>query len=214
MISIMSKPPPAFEMELPAPARTERRLAPGDTLFRQGEESTGFFLLIDGAVDLKRWTPSGASLRLHAVRAGETFAEASLFAGRYHCDAVAVSDSTVRHYARKPVLAALENAPRLAAALAEHLATALREARRLLELRSVSPLKHRLLLRLQDLADSDGRVPLAVTITGIAAEIGATPEACYRALAALQADGELRRPGRGRIVLVPGPDRVFPPGRS
>ncbi len=203
MIWIMSDGAPLFETDLPPAAITDRDLEVGGVLFRQDRESFGFFRLLSGAVDIVRWTPSGARLRLHAVKAGETFAEASLFAGRYHCDAVAVSSAVVRCYARKPVLAALETSPALATTLAQHLATSLRDARRLLELRSVLPLKHRVLFRLQDLADADGTLPKPLTLAGIAAEIGATPEACYRAVAALQADGALKRPGRGRIVLAP-----------
>lgn len=203
MIPIMFDNGPAFESDLPAFAMTDRSLAAGDVLFRQETPSGAFFRLLSGSVDMLRWTPSGASLRLHAVKPGETFAEASLFTDRYHCDAVATGPSEVRCYARNAVLGAIETSPRLAAALAGHLAASLRDARRLLELRSVMPLKQRLLYRLQDLAEADGSLPPAVKIAGIAAEIGASPEACYRAVAALQADGALHRPGRGRIILRP-----------
>ena len=203
MIRIMNDGAPLFENDLPPAAVTDRSLAAGEVLFRQDMASFGFFRLLSGAVEIVRWTPSGARLRLHAVRPGETFAEASLFAGRYHCDAIAVSDADLRCYARKPVLAALESSPALAATLAQHLATSLRDARRLLELRSVLPLKQRVLFRLQDLAGADGALPGGHTMAGVAAEIGATPEACYRAVAALQADGALERPGRGKIVLAP-----------
>ena len=203
MIRIMSDQSPAFEKELPASALSDRRLAAGELLFRQGDASFGFFRLLNGAVDMVRWTPSGAPLRLHAVRSGETFAEASLFAGHYHCDALATADSEIRSYACDQVLLAMETAPGLAIAMAAHLATSLRDARRLLELRSVTPLKLRLLFRLRDLAGADGRLPSTATITGIAAEIGATPEACYRAVAALERDGVLTRFKRGRIVLLP-----------
>ena len=202
MIRIMSGSAPLFENELPANAMSERVLPARAVLFRQDSPCIGFFRLLAGSVDMVRWTPSGASLRLHAVKPGETFAEASLFAGRYHCDAVATAESSVRCYARQPVLDAMETAPRLAAGLAEHLATSLRDARRLLELRAVTPLTYRRLLRLQDLADGDGRIPASVTVAGIAAEIGATPEACYRAVAVLQRDGLLKRPARGRITLT------------
>ena len=205
MIRIMSDDAPPFEKELPASAMTERVLPARAVLFRQDAPCIGFFRLLTGAVDMVRWTPSGASLRLHAVKPGETFAEASLFAGRYHCDAVATAESTLRCYARQPVLESMEISPKLAAGLAEHLATSLRDARRLLELRAVTPLKYRLLLRLQDLADRDGTVPASVTVAGIAAEIGATPEACYRAVADLQTDRQLKRPGRGKITLTARP---------
>lgn len=44
---------------------------------------------------------------LHSAGSGESLAEASLFAGAYHCDAIASSDALVRLYPKQAVLSAL-----------------------------------------------------------------------------------------------------------
>jgi CRP/FNR family transcriptional regulator, dissimilatory nitrate respiration regulator len=50
----------------------------------------------------------------HTARRGEFFAEASLFAETYHCDAVAAAPSRIRDYPKPRVMAALRTDPVLA----------------------------------------------------------------------------------------------------
>ena len=71
-----------------------------------------------------------------------------------------------------------------------------------LELRSVNPLSDRLYLRLQEHACEDGRLPASTTIKSIAEEIGATAEATYRALAALERKGSVHRLRRGVVKVL------------
>jgi CRP/FNR family transcriptional regulator, dissimilatory nitrate respiration regulator len=176
-------------------------LAPGEVLFRQDDKPGGLFMITEGRIDLVRHTAAGAMVRIHSARAPATFAEASLFSDKYHCDAVARTHSTVRCFSKRAVFSELERRPELARAFSAYLARALREARRLIELRSVNPLSERLYLRLQEHAGDDGRLPASITIKAIAEEIGATPEASYRALAELERIGRVRRRGR-RYVQV------------
>jgi CRP-like cAMP-binding protein len=53
----------------------------------------------------------GSEVTLHVARDGETFAEASLFAARYHCDAIADLPSTVLQFDKAAVLASLAADP-------------------------------------------------------------------------------------------------------
>lgn len=201
MILIMFDIDAAF---LDAFARKDVRdqvLAPGEVLFRQDDTSRGLFLVTEGQIDLVRHAPAGATVRIHSAKAPGTFAEASLFSDVYHCDAIAQSQSTVRSVSRRAVFSVFERRPELAQAFSAYLARALREARRLIELRSVHPLSERLYLRLQEHAGEDGRVPSSATIKSVAEEIGATPEASYRALAELERAGRVRRLGRGHVQV-------------
>lgn len=201
MIAIMSSILSDLSAALPAASRVPRRVAPGATLFRQGERPLSLYLLREGRVDLMRWTADGTAVRLHSARPGETVAEASLFSDSYHCDAIARSASLVVAFELEAVRRACEGDPALAFALMRHLALSLRDARRIIELRSVTPLTRRLRARLSDLADAGGALPAGLRMKDVAAEIGATPEATYRALAALVAAGDLERRGRGRFRL-------------
>ena len=209
MITIMSQLLEDLRTTLPRAACTHRTVPAGETLFRQGDPPKALFVLSEGRIDLMRWTAGGSPIRLHSAGAGETLAEASLFAGTYHCDALARSEARATGFDRAAILDACNADPAIACAIMRHLAVTLREARRIIELRSVEPLKERVLARLSDLADDDGALPPGLRIKDMAAEIGATPEATYRAMATLAAERRVSRERRGvfRLVLSHGSDQ-------
>jgi len=202
MIRIMFDIDSAFLGALAPRDVQDRVLASGEVLFRQHDKPLGLFLITAGRIDLVRQTAAGATVRIHSARPKATFAEASLFSDVYHCDAVAGTQSAVRCFSTRAVFSALERRPALALAFSAYLAHALREARRLIELRSVNPLSERLYLRLQEHAGEDGRLPASTTIKSIAEEIGATAEASYRALAELERVGRVRRLRRGAVKVL------------
>jgi CRP-like cAMP-binding protein len=180
-----------------------RRLEPGEALFRQGEATAAIYVVRAGRVRLVRHLDDGSTVALHAALADETLAEAALFAEAYHCDAVAEIASEVAVIPKTELLAALEADPRACMALAEGLASQVRDLRARLELRNIRAATERILCWLRMRATG---APPTVRIdrpwTEIAAEIGLTHEAIYRALAALQRDGRIVR-GPDLIVLRP-----------
>ena len=103
-------------------AAVERRLAAGQTLFRAGTRSTGFFEVIGGTVRLIRVDRNGREAVLQTASAGDTLAEASLFSPAYHCDAIAATDAVVRQFPKSVMLAELQRDPKLARAFAAMLA--------------------------------------------------------------------------------------------
>jgi len=86
-------------------AAIERRLKPGQTLFRAGTRSAGLYEVVSGVVRLIRVDRSGREAVLQTASAGETLAEASLFSSAYHCDAIAAAEAVVRLYPKNSVLA-------------------------------------------------------------------------------------------------------------
>jgi len=204
MIAIMSAQEFFDRLEGACPLGATRSiaLAPGQSLFRQGDEPPGLPFLTDGRIDLVRHTETGRSVRIHVARAGETFAEASIFADHCHCDAIAAEPSQVRLLPKRFVLAAFETRPNLGQVFSLHIAHSLMTARRLLELRAITPLTERALARLSDLADATGALPRETSLISIAADLDVTPPALYRAIAALEKRGLLTRPERGRVRLT------------
>lgn len=203
MIAIMSTE--AFYARLEQACLPERardvELRAGETLFRQGDGSPGLALLLDGRVDLNRWSESGRIIRIHVAHPVETFAEASLYADQCHCDAVAARPSLVRLLPKRRVLRVFEGDPSLGQAFTQHLAQSLMHARRRLELRAMTPLSERVLARLSDLCGRDGRMPEGTSLMSIAADLDVSPPALYRSLAALEKRGALTRPARGQVKL-------------
>ena len=184
---------------MPCPPRSKRGsvvsvLAPGHQLFRQGDLATAVYKVESGRLRLIRRTVDDHLVILHTARQGEFFAEASLFAEAYHCDAVAAAQSRVRVYPKAIVMKALRTDPALAEAFMARLAHQLRELRARMELRNVHSARDRVLQYLRLRAGVQGRsIAIEGRLQDIAAEIGITREALYRTLAALEVNGYLTR---------------------
>jgi len=173
---------------------TVRVLALGEQLFRQGDPASAIYRVESGRLRLIRRTVDDHLVILHTARRGELFAEASLFADAYHCDAVAAALSSVRVYPKQIVMEAMRTDPALAEAFMARLARQLQELRARMELRNIRSARDRVLQYLRLHAGVHGRsIAVEGQLQDIAAEIGMTREALYRTLAALEAEGHLTR---------------------
>ena len=183
----------------PLPASLEagsviRVLAPGELLFRQGDPAVAIYKVESGRLRLIRRTVDDHLVILHTARRGEFFAEASLFADAYHCDAVAAVPSSVRVYPKQKAMEAMRKDPALAEAFMARLARQLQELRARMELRNIRSARDRVLQYLRLRAGVQGRsIPVEGQLQDIAAEIGMTREALYRTLAALETESCLTR---------------------
>ena len=177
-------------------AALERRLAAGQSLFRAGSRSSGFFEVIGGTVRLVRFDRNGREAVLQTASAGDTLAEASLFSPAYHCDAIAATDAVVRLFPKSVMLVELQRDPRLARAFAAMLARQVMTLRTRLETRNIHSARERVRHFLAVNAGGDRRtVVLRGTLKQLAADLGLTHEALYRTLARMEADGEITRKG-------------------
>ncbi|SDB20971.1 cAMP-binding domain of CRP or a regulatory subunit of cAMP-dependent protein kinases [Belnapia rosea] len=178
-----------------------RRLEAGEALFRQGEVVTALYRLQGGRIRLIRCLEDGTAVVLHVARAGETLAEASAFADAYHCDAVADVPSEVECLPKAELVAALASDGEARLGFTRLLAAQVRDLRARAELQSIRSAPERVLAWLRMRATDNP--PVAVlerTWTEVAAEIGLTREATYRALAKLEVDGRIVRQG-SRVSL-------------
>jgi len=175
----------------------------GAMVFRQGDRSRGIFLLLAGSVRLQRVTPDGTAVTLHQVRAGETFAEASLFSDRYHCDAVAMAQSRVGRYPKAALATALRGDPESLWRFSADLAHSLQRLRSRYEIKQIRSAPQRVLQFLRLRCDADGRYAAPGALMDLAAELGLSHEALYRALATLERDGSLSR-ANGALHLRAG----------
>lgn len=182
-------------------AASERRFAAGQTLFRAGSRSSGFFEVIGGTVRLIRVDRNGREAVLQTASAGDTLAEASLFSPAYHCDAIAATDAVVRLFPKSVMLAELQRDPRLARAFAAMLARQVMTLRTRLETRNIHSARERVRHFLAVNAGADRRtVALPGTLKQLAADLGLTHEALYRTLARMAADGEITR--KGAVIKI------------
>src|SRR3990170_4818423 len=106
MIAIMSEL--LFERLLEL-AEREQSLPAGSVLFRMDDPVLSLFLVTAGELRLVRALPDGFQLTLQRAGAASILAEASLFADRYHCDALAAEESMVRAVPITKAMAVLES---------------------------------------------------------------------------------------------------------
>ena len=178
---------------------TERTLAAGQSLFRQGNPTVGLYRVVSGNLRLARVDRAGREAVLYVAAAGDTIAEASLFSATYHCDAIATTRAVVRLYPKAAVLAEFQRSPKAAHAFMAMLARQIMSLRTRLEQRNIHSARDRVRHYLALNAGADGRsVVLAGTVKDLAGELGLTHEALYRTLAKMVADGEIERL-KGRI---------------
>ena len=164
----------------------EARLSVGQRLFRRDDPVRHAYLLRSGRIDLVRYHGNGKELTLH--RAGErtVLAEASLYAERYHCDALCVDDAALLVVPRAKIVDRLAADEELARSWAAYLAHALQGARHRSELLTRKTVAE----RLDDWLDwNGGNMPPKGRWKALAAELGVTPEALYRTLAQRTRDG-------------------------
>jgi CRP-like cAMP-binding protein len=109
-----------------------RVLEARELLFQQGDRTAAIYEVESRQLRLIRRTVDDHLVILHTAHRGEFFAEVSLFAKTYHCDAVAAAPSRVRIYPKTAVIAALRADPNLAQAFVARLAVQIQELRALM----------------------------------------------------------------------------------
>jgi CRP/FNR family transcriptional regulator, dissimilatory nitrate respiration regulator len=182
-------------------AGIDRVLAPGQALFRLSDRTAGVYEILRGQVQMVRVDASGREVVLYAAAAGEIFAEAALFSPIYHCDAITRTGATVRLYPKDKLLAEFRQNPQAAEAFMAILAHEIMSLRTRIEQRNIRSAGDRARHFLALNTGTDGRtISLRGTLKDLAAELGLTHEALYRALAGLAAKGEIKR-FKNKIVL-------------
>lgn len=150
----------------------------GQPLFRAGEAVGSMFLVVDGNVDLIRYTASGSRLTLARAGPGDVLAEASAYSETYHCDGMAVRPSRLRAIPVEAFCQKLDGDAILAGRWARSLARTLQQARTNSEIRAL----RRVSERLDAWIDIHGHLPSKGEWQVLATTLGVSREALYREL--------------------------------
>ena len=154
--------------------------AKGACLFHQGDLVRSVYRLTDGAVQLRRQQVDGAFVVLQRALPGDILAEASMFAERYHCDALAVAPTQTWAAPVTTLRVRLAASSEHAMAFAAHLAGEVQAARLRAEILGRKTVSERLEAWL---LWQQGRMVERGSWALLAGELGVTPEALYRELA-------------------------------
>lgn len=170
----------------------------GELLFKQGKKPTRMLFVTRGEVVLQRLGRQGESVVLQRTRHGFV-GEASLESARYHCDAVVTMSGVVIAIPIASIKRALATDSGFASRWIAMLNQEVKRLRAQCERLSMRGIKERL-LHLIEIEGRDGRMPLGSGLKSMAAELGVTHEALYRAVAELEKNGVLRRQEEFLIV--------------
>ena len=190
---------------------TRRRLRSGETLFKQGEPSTGLYAVVHGRVALVAAAPQGHERVTAIIEAGRSFGEAVMFLEKpYIVSARALSDGLVLHIAKETVFSELERNPgfgrRIIAALSEKLHASVRE----LDLYALGSGGRRFAAWLLHAVPINARGAVVVTLPAakraIASQLNLSAEHLSRILRGLVLQGLVEV--RGRRVSIPDPGRL------
>jgi CRP-like cAMP-binding protein len=184
-----------------------RHLPRGKRLFATGARPSWMHFVHAGEVVLHRLSEDGEAVVLQRVRQG-LVAEASLLSARYHCDAVAATDTTLARVPRQAVLDALRDDTAFALRWIGMQGQEVRRLRQQCERLSLNTVEARLMHLLQTEGGATG-IPLDAGLKTLAREIGVTHEALYRCVSALEKRGVLSR-GEGRLRLLPAVAHAAP----
>jgi CRP/FNR family transcriptional regulator len=186
-----------------------RNVARGVSLFSEGDEARGIFLIVSGRIRLVRSSADGREQVLHEEGPGSTLAEVPVFDGAgYVGSAIAVDDSVVFCVPRATLLAALDRSPGSALEVIRILAGRVRTLAGMVEDLSLRAVTERIavyLLREMTIAGKDC-FTLPATRDELAAHVGTVREQASRGLSALKTAGIITV--TGRKVCVTDPDRL------
>jgi len=175
-----------------APA-TAVMLLPHETLFRQGDPATAFFIVINGWVKLYRIAVSGEEMVLNVLTKGGSYAEAHALTGAYYpATAEAVSEARVVRIPADHVVRCIRETPDIALAM---IASASQHLHHLVEqiehLKAQSGVQRvaEFLASLAPVESGSYDIALPYDKVLIAARLGLKPESLSRAFAKLRAVG-------------------------
>lgn len=191
----------AAEIGRLAEGTTRRRLRAGETLFRQGEPSTGVHAVVHGRIALTVQGPHGRERVSDIVDAGRSFGEAIMFREKpYIVSAKALTDALVLHVQKETVFAELERNPRFARRIIAALAAKLEATVRELDSYALGSASQRFaawLLRTARAAQAgSATVTLPASKKAIASKLNLSPEHLSRMLRELAGQGLIQVSGR------------------
>ncbi|MFM6989799.1 MAG: Crp/Fnr family transcriptional regulator [Rhodoferax sp.] len=162
-----------------------------ERLFLTGVRPQWMFFVTAGEVTLQRTGLQGEAVVLQRTRIGFV-SEASLKVARYHCDAVAITETNVIKLPVREMSTFLERDTEFASRWISMLNSEVMRLRLHCERLSMKSVKERLLHLIQT-EGKDGHYSVPSGLKTLAGELGVTHEALYRAIADLQKKGLLSK---------------------
>ena len=183
----------------------EKRFKRGETIFFEGDQATGFYMVGQGKVKIFKMSLDGREQILHIFGAGEPFGEVPVFNGRpFPANALSMEASVMLFFPRQAFIDLINETPSLALSMLGVLSMRLRRFASQIESLSLKEVPGRLAAHLIYLAEEQGRtdhVVLDIPKGQLANLLGTSPETLSRIFAKMSKEGLIRVEGK-RIALL------------
>ncbi len=189
---------------LAAVSRT-REIDRGETIFHEGDNSDGFYLVCSGKVKIFKLSPEGKEQILHLFGEGEPFGEVAVFHGRpFPANAVGMEKSALLFFPKDDFIRLLEANGALSLNMIAVLAGRLRNFAAQIESLALKEVPERLKAHLLYLAEKQGNsaeVVLELPKGQLANLLGTSPETLSRVFARLS-EQKVIEVNKNKITLM------------
>jgi CRP-like cAMP-binding protein len=196
---------PAEQLEKIADTALDQTFQKGQTVFTEGQEAAGFYVVVSGQIKIFKLSPEGKELILHFVAPGECFAEVPVFSGgRFPANAEAMEKSRLLFFRRAVFLELIRTDPALAMNMLADLSKRLRKFSQLVEQLSLKEVPSRLAAYIVSLSEEEKgsrNLELSVSKGQLASLLGTIPETMSRILSKMSSQGIIRVQGRKITIL-------------
>ncbi|OQX12557.1 MAG: transcriptional regulator [Desulfobulbaceae bacterium A2] len=185
----------------------ERRYERQESIFFEGAEATGFYLVAEGRVKVFKLSAAGKEFILHIFGPGEPIGEVPVFHGQpFPANAETLVASILLFFPRRDFVQLVEKTPSLALNMLAVLSLRLRRFAAQIESLSLQEVPVRLARHLLFLAEEQGgadTVVLDIPKGQLASLLGTIPETLSRVFARMSDQGLIRVEGRQIRLLDP-----------
>ena len=177
----------------------------GQTIFSEGDDATGFYVVITGKVKIFKLSFEGKEQILHIFGPGEPFGEVPVFTGQHFpANAEAMEESRIFFFPRKSFIELIKNNPSIALNMLAVLSMRLRRFTHLIDDLSLKEVPGRLsayLLYLSEQEKGASDLELTITKSQLASLLGTIPETLSRIFGKMSKQGLIELDGpRIRIL--------------
>lgn len=179
---------------------TVKTFARGESIFFEGDDGDGFYMVLDGRVKIFKMSLDGKEQILHIFGPGEPFGEVPVFHGQpFPANALALIKSRLLFFPRREFVTLVTGNPSLALNMLAMLSLRLRRFANQIESLSLKEVPGRLAAYLVYLTEEQGsttQVTLDIPKGQLASLLGTIPETLSRIFARMTEEGLIRVEGR------------------
>lgn len=200
----MFKGLPGTELEQLTRIAADETFPRGGTIFLEGDEGNGFYVVLSGRVKIFKLSADGKEQTLHLFGPGEPFGEVALFSGtRFPANAEAMEESRILFFPSHAFADLIRENPSVAMNMLALLSLRLRRFTALIEDLSLKEVPGRFAAYVLYLGKEEegGEVVLDITKAQLASLLGTIPETLSRILGKMSRNGLIEIDGR-RIKIL------------